>query len=191
MKKARKQMLGYSLLESSVVVAAMSVLVAIGVINTAASTQSAKSDGAMSMIVSQLRLARTLAITERRNVTVSFDTNAQQLDVQIIAVGQEPVHPVQTFALPAGAQFVLEPGVPDTPENFGNSTAVYFGNDTDNGAVMQFTPAGTFVDGNNNMLTGTIFLGVPGNASTARAVTIMGGGGNVQRFSWNGSQWQR
>ncbi|HTZ46302.1 MAG TPA: GspH/FimT family pseudopilin [Verrucomicrobiae bacterium] len=191
MKKAPKQMLGYSLLESSVVIAAMGVLVAIGVINTAASTQSAKSDGAMSMIMSQLRLARTEALADRRNVTVSFDTNAQQLNVQIISVGQEPVHPVQSFPLPAGAQFVLESGVPDTPENFGNNDAVYFGDNADGSTVMQFTPAGTFVDGNNNVLNGTVFLGVPGNAATARAVTIMGGGGNVQRFTWNGSQWQR
>lgn len=191
MKKARKQMLGYSLLESSTVVAAMSVLVAIGVINTAASTQSAKSDGAMSLIMSQLRLARTLAVTERRYVTVSFDTNLQQMNVQVISVGQEPVHLVQSVALPAGAQFMLEPSVPDTPENFGNNSAVYFGDNADGGTVMQFTPAGTFVDGNNNVLNGTVFLGVPGNAATARAVTIMGGGGNVQRFTWNGSQWQR
>jgi Tfp pilus assembly protein FimT len=191
MKKARKQMLGYSLLESSAVVAAMSVLVAIGVINTAASTQSAKSDGAMSLIMSQLRLARALAVTERRYVTVSFDTNLQQMNVQVISVGQEPVHPVQSVALPAGAQFMLEPGVPDTPENFGSNSAVYFGDNADGSTVMRFTPAGTFVDGNNNVLNGTVFLGVPGNAATARAVTIMGGGGNVQRFTWNGSQWQR
>lgn len=191
MKKTRKQMLGYSLLESSVVVAAMGVLVAIGVINTAASTQSAKSDGAMSLIISKLRLARTLAVTERRYVTVSFDTNAQQLNFQVIAVGQEPIHPVQTVTLPAGAQFVLEPGVPDTPENFGNNSAVYFGDNADGSTVMQFTPTGTFVDGDNNVLNGTVFLGVPGNAGTARAVTIMGGGGNIQRFTWNGTQWQR
>jgi type II secretory pathway pseudopilin PulG len=197
MKKAQRQMLGFSLLESSAVVAAMGVLLAIGVVNTTTSTQGAKADAATSLVISQLRLAKSLAVADRRYVTVTFDTtftgpeNLQHLDFQVVPAGSEPIHPVQSVPIPSGAQFVLEPGVPDTPENFGNSSAVYFGDNSDGSTVMQFTPSGAFVDGNNNVLNGTVFLGVPGNAGTARAVTIMGGGGNVQRFYWNGSQWGR
>jgi len=36
-------------------------------------------------------------------------------------------------------------------------------------------------------LNGTIFLGMNGQVSTARAVTIMGGTGRVRQYTWNGA----
>ena len=95
--------------------------------------------------------------------------------------------------LPGGTQFVLEAGVPDTPMEFGDSAAVNFEDAEGDTSItqFQFTPTGAFTDANNNILNGTIFTGVPNNPGTARAVTIMGGAGNVQRFSWTGTEWTR
>jgi len=55
---------------------------------------------------------------------------------------------------------------------------------------MQFTTNGSFVDSGNTLVNGTVFLGIPGNQSTARAVTILGGTGRVREYHWDGAQWQ-
>jgi hypothetical protein len=56
---------------------------------------------------------------------------------------------------------------------------------------MQFTPIGAFTDGNGDVLNGTIFIGVPDAPNTARAVTVLGGVGSVQRYTWSGANWAR
>jgi hypothetical protein len=73
----------------------------------------------------------------------------------------------------------------------GNNAPVYFGNAAANNVVMQFTSTGSFTDANNNLINGTIFIGIPNVPTTARAVTIMGGAGSVERFYWTGAQWVR
>lgn len=195
MRKVDKQMRGFTLVESLVVVAVVSIVVATAVVSTNGSSQNTRADSAATTVLSQLRLAHMVAITQRRNVVVTIDTNfsgpdnLQHVNFQVVALPGEPVQPVQSMPLPPGTQFVLEPGVPDTPEQFGNAEAVFFGDTSGGTFVMQFTPIGTFVDANNNVLNGTIFLGVPGVPGTARAVTVMGGDSNIQRFTWTGLQW--
>ena len=71
---------------------------------------------------------------------------------------------------------------------FGNTAAVYIGNTSGGPPIMQFNPTGTFTDNTGTaILNGSVFLGIPGQASTARAVTIMGGTGRVRQYTWNGA----
>ena len=197
MKNCNKPMQGFTILECVVVMALASILAGIAIVNTSGSSQVAKAENATDLVLSQMRMARMLAITQRRNVSVNIDTNftgpanGQQLMIQVVALPGDPPLPVQIVPLPNGTQFVLEPGVPDTPMNFGNSAPIYFNGTAGGPSVMQFTPSGAFLDGNNNILNGTIFLGVPISPSTARAIPIMGGAGNIQRFTWTGTQWVR
>ncbi len=185
-------MRGYSLLECTVVLAIVGILLTVAIIGTSSMSQNVKADTAADTVLSQLRLARMAAVTQRRNVVVTVDTtfaapdNAQHLIFQTVPLPGDAAQPARSVAVPGATQFVLEPGVPDTPMQFGNSAAVCFSSGT---TVMQFTPSGAFIDGNNNLLNGTIFIGVPNQPGTARAVTVMGGAGNIQRFSWTGSKW--
>jgi len=188
-------MRGYSLLECTVVLAIVGILLTVAIIGTSGMSQNVKADTAADTVLSQLRLARMAAVTQRRNVIVTVDTtfaapdNAQHLIFQTVPLPGDAAQPARSVAVPGGTQFVLEPGVPDTPMQFGNSAAVCFAGASSGTTVMQFTPSGAFIDGNNNLLNGTIFIGVPNQSGTARAVTIMGGAGNIQRFSWTGSEW--
>jgi prepilin-type N-terminal cleavage/methylation domain-containing protein len=197
MRSGLSRTAGFSLVECLVVIALVTSLMAVAVVNVSGSMQTAKAESAVSAIMSQLRLARTMAIVQRRNVTVTIDTNfdgpgnLQHVDIQVVTLPGEQPQPVLSAPLPGGTKFVLEPGVPDTPLLLGACAAVCFNNVSGGSAVMQFQPTGQFLDGNNNVLNGTVFVGVPGAANTARAVTVMGGVGSVQRYSWTGTEWER
>jgi hypothetical protein len=55
---------------------------------------------------------------------------------------------------------------------------------------MKFTTTGAFIDAGNTFVNGTVFLGVPGQPSTARAVTVLGATGRVRQYHWDGTRWQ-
>jgi prepilin-type N-terminal cleavage/methylation domain-containing protein len=195
MENKKGQMRGFTLVECLVVVALAAVMMGLAIVNASHSLEESKATSAATAVLSQMRLARMLAISQRRNVAVTFVTrsshpqNLERVDIQVLALPGEPAYPVQSVPLPAGTQFVLEPGVPDTPMNLGNGSAVYFSGRYRRSMVMQFTPSGSFLDENAEVLNGTIFVGVPSSPGTARAVTVMGGAGHSQLFTWNGSQW--
>jgi prepilin-type N-terminal cleavage/methylation domain-containing protein len=195
MTNGRKRINGFTLLECVIAVAVASVVMVMAVVNASQSLENAKSNAAATAVLSQMRLARMLAITQRRNVSVTIYARSrgpnqlEQVDIQVVALAGEPEQPVLSVPLPASTQFVLETGVPDTPLKLGNSSAVYFGVPYRRSNVMQFTPTGSFLDANSNVLNGTIFIGVPGESGTARAVTVMGGAGHSQLFTWTGSEW--
>jgi hypothetical protein len=54
---------------------------------------------------------------------------------------------------------------------------------------MKFTTNGSFIDGGNTLINGTIFLGILGNDRTARAVSVLGATGRVRQYHWDGLQW--
>jgi hypothetical protein len=52
-----------------------------------------------------------------------------------------------------------------------------------------FTSEGTFVDANGDVLNGTIFLSVPDERNSARAITILGATALIRVWKWNGREW--
>src|SRR6267378_315278 len=56
--------------------------------------------------------------------------------------------------------------------------------------IMKFSTTGAFIDGGNSLVNGTVFLGIPGKPSTARAISILGATGRVREYHWDGTQWQ-
>lgn len=194
MRKPNRPQQGFSVIEVLVVISIMLILTAFAIFQSTGSLAAYKANAAQDAVFSQLRVARGLAISQRRTVQVWVDQSfsgpggTQQVKYQVLAAAQtgEAAGTLVAVPLPGPVQFVLEPGVPDTPMAFGNSTAVYIGNTSGGPAVMQFNPTGTFTDNTGTtILNGTIFLGISGQTSTARAVTIMGGTGRVRQYVWN------
>jgi hypothetical protein len=103
-------------------------------------------------------------------------------------VGAPP--PPTTYTFEGGAIYVVLPGLPDTPMAFGNSSPVYFENLSGGPPIMKFTTNGSFIDGGNTLVNGTVFLGIPGKNQSARAVTILGATGRVREYHYDGTQWQ-
>lgn len=186
--RSKQRESGFSLIEVIIVVALIGILVAFALINIGAILPGYRANQAMNQVFSQLRGARELAISQRREVQVQFvGANTIQL-TEIELVGANVVFPPITWE--GGAQFYVFPAMADTPMQFGNCAAVCFENIANGPPTMKFTPGGTFIDGGNTLVDGTIFLGTPGNPLTARAVTILGATGRVRQYHWDGQTWQ-
>jgi hypothetical protein len=93
---------------------------------------------------------------------------------------------LSTMLFENNAQFSLVPGIPDTPDAFGNSSAVYFGAATQ----IRFGTDGTLIDQSGNVLNGTVFVSIPNQARSFRAVTVLGATGRVRAYRWDGANWK-
>jgi type II secretory pathway pseudopilin PulG len=206
MSKRTKAEQGFSLLEMIVVVMLAFTVMAFAVMNTMSSSQNARANSAMDAVISQLRQARELAISKRRNVEVQF-TAPNKIQLTVLTLPGEPVPAAFPAVLlndgvPGGLTFTVFGALPDTPMGFGNSTAINLQQPTGGGAwSCMFTTSGAFVGTaqsaatlylatNNNPVNASIFLGVTGKTNTARAVTVFGATGRVRSYNWTGSSWQ-
>ena len=143
-----------------------------------------KGDGAMRVVMAQLNTARELAITQRRNMRVAF-VNSNQVQVTREEVPGPATTVLAQVSMEGGATFALFPNVPDTPDAFGKGGAIDFGA----AGVFKFTPDGMLVDGNGNPLNGTVYMTIPNQAMSVRAVTILGSTGRVRAYRWDSKHW--
>jgi prepilin-type N-terminal cleavage/methylation domain-containing protein len=174
---------GFTLLEIMMVVALMGVLAGMAALITPTFVQHAKAEGGIEQVLDVFRSARETAISQRRNVEIRFvGTTVIQTVRDNIPNGTTVLSTVQ---LENRVQFLLVPGVPDTPDAFGNATATAFGNT----ASRMFTSEGTFVDANGDVLNGSLFLAIPGQVNSARAVTVFGMTALLRAWRWNGARW--
>jgi len=193
MRKTNRTERGFSLLEVIMVVGIMLMLAGLAVIQSFGSLESYQANSAADTVASQLRVARQLAISQRRNVQITFNTAVTPPTIiyQILprpGSGDAPV-PVVTGVLARQTTFMQESGVGDTPMAFGtcSSSGICIGGVAGGPAFMQFTSTGQFTDSTGvNTLNGTVFIGVPNQVLTARAVTIMGSTGRVRPYTYVG-----
>ena len=181
---------GFSLMEILVAVAIISIILGMALLNYGNILPNFKANSAMDQLLYQLRSARERAIAHRREVQVQFVGTNQLTITEIWLLGTAP--PASTVSFEGGAQYIILPGVPDLPApfNFGNTAPVYFGGVSGGPPIMKFSTTGALVDGGNTLVNGTVFMGIPGRPSTARAISILGATGRVREYHWDGSQWQ-
>lgn len=201
--RGKRAQSGFTMVEVVIVLAILMVLMAFAVVSTRTSTQNAKANAAAATVISQMRGARELAISMRRNVMVTFTSpNQIQMAIQTLP-GEAAAAVIPPVYLNSNAKdgasfqaFTL----PDTPMGFGNSSSsgVNF-QVTSGGAVglsVLFTSSGSLVGttatsgfssvGGNNPVNASIFLGYAGQLNTARAITILGSTGRVRSYYWVG-----
>jgi type II secretory pathway pseudopilin PulG len=193
--KNRKEQ-GFTLVETLIVMGVMFILAGITIIKSFGTMESYQANSAMDVVIGQLRVARQLAISQRRAVLVSFNVNSspQTVSYQIQArpnVNGDIAGPVITMPLPQNTQFVTETGVPDTPMGFGtcsSASPVCIGGITCCPPTMYFSSTGQFSadEFGTTVYNGNIFIGIPNQPATARAVTIMGSTGRVRPYTFIG-----
>ncbi len=175
---------GFSLLELVMTLAIAVTIAGIALANLQNSVKHSKADGGLEQAAAALQSARELSISQRRNMELEFlGTNAIQIiRVEVPGPGTTALRTIQ---LEGQVEFTLTAGVPDTPDLFGNAAAVALG-----AAVpAMFTTDGSFIDANGDVLNGTLFLGVPGDPLSARAISIFGPTGAMRLWEWNGETW--
>ena len=190
-RNSRNGQRGFSMIELVVVVSIVLIVTAISITQLKPNLQNARIDAAMREVMETFRQAREFAIANRRYVQVSFPANDQLQITQLNTLtpgagGGNTVLDTVTLAPPL--IFTLD-GMPDTPDAYGNTSAIEF-ESVANGPVggMVFQSDGEFLDGTTFLpINGTVSLGIVGQQSTARAVTILGTTGRVRGWKSNGN----
>jgi prepilin-type N-terminal cleavage/methylation domain-containing protein len=178
---------GYSLVEMMFVLAIGGILTGSAVIQMNISRPSLKGDGGMRVVLSQLNQARELAITQRRNMRVTF-TLGNKIEIIREEVPGPAVTTVSSTLIEGGIQFPLPvPSVLATPDNFvANGLAVDFGSATE----VKFNPDGMLINELGSGINGTVFVMYPNQILSLRAVTVLGSTGRVRGYKWDGRNWK-
>ena len=176
---------GASLIELMMMLAVIGTVAAVAALVSPAQLRTARADSGLAQVVEVIRSARDLAISSRRNVQLRFlgRNGMQTVRMEVPGPG---LTIVRTVELEGRTEFRLVPGVPDTPDRFGNPSALAFGPTPS----RMFTSEGTLVDSNGDVLNGTVFLADPADPNSARAITIFGATGAIRTWRWAGAAWQ-
>ncbi len=173
---------GFSLVELMVVVGIAAVCMAVTIAVSPSFIRTAKADSGTAQAMEALRYAREVAISQRRNVQIEFiGTNEIRISRLNIPTGSTQLRSVP---LEGGLRFMLVSGVPDTPDLFGRTAAASFPS-----ATRMFTSEGSFIDNQGNPMNGTLFMAVPDQPNSARAITFFGQTALLRMWKWNGATW--
>jgi Tfp pilus assembly protein FimT len=180
---------GFTMVELVIVIGIIFVISAIAIIKLSPTQQQQQANAAMAQIASQLRVARELAVTQRRYIQVQFIGNNQiRLTRLNLPAG---VTILSTVQIQSPVTFALAPGLPDTPDAFGNRGPIEFGGLVGGPPTMMFQSDGTFVDTAGNLLNGTVFMAIPNVPTAARAVTLIGATGRIRMYRGNSGGWMQ
>jgi len=145
---------------------------------------SAKGDSALVMTSTFLESARNRAVSERRNIELTF-VAPNRIQLVRIEVPSNARTTLAEMMLEGNEEFVRIDGHPDTPDAFGGIGAINFSG----AAPVMFTSDGSLIDSAGDVTNGTVFIARPGAPDTARAVTLSGVTGMLRSWRWGGSTW--
>ena len=196
--KARRggdQARGFSVIEILVVVAISMVIAGIAIVQAQPALQQIRANAAKDLVQGTLRRGREMAISDRRSVKVEFLVNppanpkGSYVRLTRLGGGVGPDTVIVLIPIPGSVIYTTFPGEPDTPDGFGNGGPIYFGG-VNNGpaAGMIYQSDGTFAAATGIPINGTVFMGIPGQPTTARAVSILGTTGRVRSYHISGTQ---
>jgi prepilin-type N-terminal cleavage/methylation domain-containing protein len=189
---SRKQR-GYSLLELAIVMAIGLTLAAVTDVAMQPMLRTEHVNEAYNTTLMALRRARDTAAADMRTYTVTLTPAVAGVNGGTITVVQNvATAPVLfTATLPADVTFHIEPGIPTsptnpptTPDGFGTGANAFDFDQPPSGSggsnVIYFQPDGSAQDVNGNVNNGVVYLGIPGDLSTCRAITLWGFTGRIR-----------
>ena len=178
---------GFTLLEMVVVVGIVMVAAAIAIPVSTKMIANAKGDSTVVMAATFINSARNRAVSERRNVQMTF-TAPNHIKLERIEVPSGTLTIVDEMELEGDEEFLKDPALPDTPDAFGAAAEINFTGVT----PVMFTSDGSLIDSAGDVTNGTIFIGRENFPDMSRAITISGVTGMVRSWKWSGgTEWLR
>lgn len=199
--KSRVGQNGFSLIETLIVVTMIAVLSAFAVPQLIAERRLTRSIGVTREILSQLRQARQLAMSQRQAFTFQYDNATRQILIidhnsnpgpALLADPSYPNNagrvvvsttPLATGGLDSSEMIVGVPaGVPNVPLGDGISMSALFNNQLN----ITFQPDGSVIDLNGNPMGHALFLYNSRAArDTASAISVVGASGRVKIWRYD------
>ncbi len=193
---AVKKTNGFSLLELMMAVSISLILTGVAVITFTPTMQQQHVNDAYNLTLTSLRRAREAAAADMRIYVVSFGpavTAGPNPNGGTITVNETTPAGAQLFSvsLPPDVTFHVEPGVPTsntipptTPDSFGTAAFTFDFDQppggTGAGSTIYFYPDGSAQDFNGNINNGVVYLGMPGQLLSCRAITLWGYTGRIR-----------
>jgi hypothetical protein len=183
---------GASMIELAFGVLIIATLSGIAIGVTPMIVRLAKGESGAQELDAFLKRHREMAIARRRDIEIRFiqPNQVESLERPVpdpdLEVQLDPTF-LERMTFEGQIEFWMPPGVPDTPNGFGNGNAITVGGNL----PVMFSSEGSFLDAGGNPVNATISLGVEGDPLTATSVTILGTTAAVQRWRWNGANWIR
>jgi len=183
---------GFSLLELIVVVTISLIIAAMADVFMQPVFRQQQVNDAYNTTISALRRAHDQAAADMRIYEVIFTQPAfpasGTITVQQVGTGS-PI--LFTATIPSNVTFHVEPGIPTsstsapyTPDGFGTGSNAFDFDQPPSGTggsnVIYFYPDGTAEDALGNVNNGVVYLGIPGQLPTARAISVWGYTGRIR-----------
>jgi len=195
-------MRGFSVVEMMIVVMIIMIVTGTAFIQIAPALKNAKADAALQTTLGQMRRAHERAVDQRQVYRVSFNApRTIQLDrVDIDPITLAKAYVLQsTIDLPTDISFSVVTGIPNTattvPDGYGNGTvAIDFDKDFGGGGTqIYFQRDGRALDLQNRLNNGVIYMCRPGEATSCKAVSLMGATGRSKGWRLNpaGNGWMQ
>jgi prepilin-type N-terminal cleavage/methylation domain-containing protein len=176
---------GFSIVELLIVITLIGIVSAIAIGVTPDIVRVAKGQSGAQQLSAFLKRHREMAVSRRRNIEITFTAPNVVSSLQR-AVPDPPnptpaPTPLETIYLEGDVDFRLFPGVPDTPDAFGNAAPINLGGAN----PVMFTSEGSFTDVNGDPINASLFMGIENQPNTANALTIIGTTAAVRSWRWN------
>jgi Tfp pilus assembly protein FimT len=201
-KSRRNGESGYSIVELLIVCGIIIVVSGMATVQMMPVWQQFQADSALAEMKGALRQARETAISQRRTIAVKFaNNNTIQLYQWVVTLDSSgnpsqvlSTTPFSTIPIQNKAVFMTFSSAPDlpAPDNIGlpTSSGLEFGGNTGvPTSGLAFQSDGTFTDGNGVAINGSIFIGIAGIQTTARAISILGATGRIRPYRYSGKGW--
>lgn len=175
---------GFTMVEVVVAFAIVAIVSALSIGSFSRILPQIRADAGEEVLLTRLRSIRDAAMTQRVNYRVDFSGTDALVESHL--QNGSPI--TETVTLPYSMQFMVFPGLPDTPDGFGSGLAIDFNGGVDSSLIFQGD--GSIVDLSGNLVNGTVFIGITGNTSTARAVTVLGATGRIRGYRYDGTSFE-
>ena len=177
---------GFTLIEMMIVVAIGLVIAGMAIGGVQGMLKTSRADSGLTQLATGLRNARELSVSNRRNIQVTFGANTI-MSTRIDTGGGTTL--LRTVTLEGRNKFQAPPTTVtlDTPDAFGktDSSGINLGTKT----PAMFTTDGSLINQDGDIINGSIFIGIPGDPLSVRAVTIFGPTGAMRLWKWDSKKW--